>query len=232
MRGRAGARASGRSWPSTCSRSTSRRCTSCWPASCRGSRRRRCGPSWLGPRASRCMPWRRSGCSSRMGGCTRARATGSSRWASAAISGFTSSELAPRLEQLVRGDLVHVEIDPRSPERGQYAFVQALIREVAYSTLALRDRRSRHLAAARYFEGVGDDELSGALAAHYVAAFRASSEGPEADALKAQARLSLRAAAARAEQLGALAQAVAYLRQAAEIAVDDADRAEMLEQAG
>ncbi|HKF84748.1 MAG TPA: adenylate/guanylate cyclase domain-containing protein [Candidatus Limnocylindrales bacterium] len=149
-----------------------------------------------------------------------------------AIAGVTSGELEPRLAGLVRGDLVHVEVDPRSPERGQYAFVQALIREVAYSTLALRDRRARHLAAARYFESIGDDELAGALAAHYVAAYKASSEGPEADALKAQARLSLRAAAARAEQLGALAQAVAYLRQAAEIAVDDADRAEMLEQAG
>ena len=32
-------------------------------------------------------------------------------------------------------------VDPRSPERGQYAFVQALIREVAYTTLSLRDRR-------------------------------------------------------------------------------------------
>ena len=52
-----------------------------------------------------------------------------------------------------------VEIDPRSPERGQYAFVQALIREVAYGTLAQRDRRARHLAAARYFEALGDDEL-------------------------------------------------------------------------
>ena len=39
-------------------------------------------------------------------------------------------------------ELLRREVDPRSPERGQYAFVQALIREVAYSTLALRDRRS------------------------------------------------------------------------------------------
>jgi tetratricopeptide (TPR) repeat protein len=150
----------------------------------------------------------------------------------AAVSGATAAEIEPRLAQLVRSDLVHVEIDPRSPERGQYAFVQALIREVAYSTLSLRDRRSRHLAAARYFEGLGDDELAGALAAHYVAAYRASSDGAEAEALRAQARLSLRAAATRAEQLGSQTQAVTYLRQAVDVAVDDADRAEMLEQAG
>jgi class 3 adenylate cyclase/tetratricopeptide (TPR) repeat protein len=150
----------------------------------------------------------------------------------AAVAGLSGPEVEGRLRQLVRTDLLHVEIDPRSPERGQYAFVQALIREVAYSTLALRDRRSRHLAAARYFEGIADEELSGALASHYVAAYTASTDGPEADALRAQARLALRAAAGRAEQLGALAQATAYLRQAAEIAVDDVDRADALEQAG
>ncbi|HEX5828843.1 MAG TPA: adenylate/guanylate cyclase domain-containing protein [Candidatus Limnocylindrales bacterium] len=150
----------------------------------------------------------------------------------AAIAEGAVADVEARLAALVRSDLVHVEIDPRSPERGQYAFVQALIREVAYSTLAMRDRRARHLAAARYFESIGDDELAGALAAHYVAAFRASNDGPEADALKAQARLSLKAAAARAERLGALAQTVAYLRQAAELAIDGPDRAELLEQAG
>ena len=150
----------------------------------------------------------------------------------AAVAGSTTSEVAPRLEQLVRSDLLHVEIDPRSPERGQYAFVQALIREVAYSTLALRDRRARHIAAARYFESSGDDELAGALAVHYVAAFKASADGPEADALRAQARLALKAAASRAERLGALVQAVAFLDQALEVALDDADRADILEQAG
>ena len=47
-----------------------------------------------------------------------------------------------------------------------------------------------------------------------------------------QARLSLRAAATRAEQLGSQMQAVTYLRQALDVAVDAADRADMLEQAG
>ena len=54
-------------------------------------------------------------------------------------------------------------VDPRSPERGQYAFVQALIREVAYDTLAKARPQARHLAAARYLEALGDDELAGAL---------------------------------------------------------------------
>jgi len=150
----------------------------------------------------------------------------------AAIEGTGAADLEARLDRLVRGDLLHVEVDPRSPERGQYAFVQALIREVAYSTLAMRDRRSRHLSAARHFESLGDEELAGALAAHYVAAYRASSEGAEADALAAQARVALRGAAARAERLGSLLQAVSFLQQALEVAADDEERAELLEQAG
>ena len=120
----------------------------------------------------------------------------------AAVSGLEPDALEQRLGALVRAELFHREVDPRSPERGQYAFVQAVIREVAYSTLALRDRRGRHLAAARYFESLGDDELAGALATHYLAAYRSAPDGPEAEALASQARIALRAAADRAAPSG------------------------------
>ena len=73
----------------------------------------------------------------------------------AAISGVAERDLEPRLRLLVRRELFVLDVDPRSPERGQYAFVQALIREVAYNILARRDRKVRHLAAARYFESLG-----------------------------------------------------------------------------
>ena len=149
-----------------------------------------------------------------------------------AVSGAPADELEPRLRDLVRRELfVHIA-DPRSPERGQYAFVQGLIREVAYSILAKRDRKSHHLAAARYFESVPTEELSGALALHYFAAHENAPEGPEADALAAQARIALKAAAERATGLGVHAQAVAYLRQALTITTDSADEAALLEQAG
>ncbi|HMJ79847.1 MAG TPA: adenylate/guanylate cyclase domain-containing protein, partial [Candidatus Dormibacteraeota bacterium] len=87
-----------------------------------------------------------------------------------AVSSTLASELEPRLRILVRREILTQEADPRSPERGQYAFVQALIREVAYHGLARPDRKSLHLAAARYFESLGTDELAGALAGHYLAA--------------------------------------------------------------
>ena len=122
--------------------------------------------------------------------------------------------------------------NPRSPERGQYGFVQALIREVAYGMLARRDRRSRHLAAARYFESLGDDELAGVLATHYVDAYRASDEGPEAEAVAAQARIALRAAAERAAALHSPEQALAFLETALEVTRDPAERAALLELGG
>ena len=142
-----------------------------------------------------------------------------------AVGGQDAAALEPRLRVLVRRELFDLEIDPRSPERGQYRFVQSLIREVAYGTLARRDRRNRHLAAARYFEALGDDELAGALAAHYVAAHEASADGAEADAVAIQARLALSGAAERAATLGAHDQVVSLLRQAIRITADPGQRA-------
>ncbi len=149
-----------------------------------------------------------------------------------AVSGISEEQLEPRLRTLVRRELLTLQVDPRSPERGQYAFVQALIREVAYNTLAKRDRKTRHLAAARFFEGLGSEELAGALAGHYLAAHGNAGEGAEADALAAQARIALRAAAARAASLGANDQALTFLRQALGVTTDPVEEAELRERAG
>ncbi len=143
----------------------------------------------------------------------------------AAVTGQDAGALEPRLRDLVRRELLVQQADARSPERGQYAFVQALIREVAYGTLAKADRKARHLAAARFFEGIGSEELAGALAGHYLAAYRNAPRGPEADALAGQARLALKGAADRAAGLGAHDQAVTLLDQAIRVATDDAERA-------
>jgi len=149
----------------------------------------------------------------------------------AAVSGLDPAVLEPRLRALVRRELLVQQMDPRSPERGQHAFVQALIREVAYNTLAKRDRKTRHLAAARFFESLGTDELAGALAGHYLAAQGYAADGPEADTLAAQARVALRAAAERAVALGAHAQAIAFLEHALAVSPAAADRAELHERA-
>ena len=150
----------------------------------------------------------------------------------AAVAGITASELEPSLRTLVRREILVQAVDPRSPERGQYAFVQALIREVAYNTLAHRDRRSRHLAAARFFESLGSDELAGAFAGHLLAAVGYSAPGSETDAVSAQARIALVGASERAAGLGAHDQAVTYLEQALTVTNDLTGEADLSERAG
>jgi hypothetical protein len=138
-----------------------------------------------------------------------------------------AAEVEPLLRHLVQREVLTVDDDPRSPERGQYRFVQGLLREVAYGTLARRDRRSRHLAAARYFEGLGDDELAGVLAQHYLDAYRAQPDGEEGAAVAAQARIALRAAAQRARDLGSPRQAHRYLLDALEAVTDPAEELDL-----
>ena len=105
------------------------------------------------------------------------------------------------------------------------------MREVAYQSLAKRDRRAKHVAAARYFESLGEDELAGVLASHYLAAYRANPSGDEADALAAQARVALRAAAERATALHAPVGALDYLEQALEVTSDPVEQAALHERA-
>ena len=46
------------------------------------------------------------------------------------------------LASLVRKEVLSLQADPRSPEHGQYGFLQDLVRRVAYETLARRDRKA------------------------------------------------------------------------------------------
>ena len=149
----------------------------------------------------------------------------------AAVSGQAPGDIEPRLRAMARREILSVVSDARSPERGQYAFVQALIREVAYNTLTKKDRRERHLAAARFFEAAGSDELAGALAGQYLAAYESSPAGPESEALAVQARLALTGAADRATALGSPAQSLAFLERALTIDVDAEHQAQLIERA-
>ncbi|HEX5040925.1 MAG TPA: adenylate/guanylate cyclase domain-containing protein [Candidatus Limnocylindria bacterium] len=144
-----------------------------------------------------------------------------------AVSGLNPDEIAARLRDLVRREMLSLEADPLSPEQGQYGFVQSLVREVAYGTLARGDRRRLHIAAARYFEAQDDEGIAGALAEHYVAAYKAQPEGPEGDAVAAQARVALRGAAERARSLGSFGQAVRFLELALEVTSDPVEQAQL-----
>jgi class 3 adenylate cyclase/tetratricopeptide (TPR) repeat protein len=149
-----------------------------------------------------------------------------------AISGVATDDLEATLSGLVRREVMTRELDARSAEKGQYAFMQALIREVAYNTLSKNDRKVRHLAAARYFEQLGSDELASVLAGHYLSAHANAPSGAEADALAAQARIALKGAGDRASSLGANDQAARFFEQAIAIATDPGEVAVLHERAG
>ena len=147
------------------------------------------------------------------------------------MTGRDAADLEIALDRLVKHELLVRDDDPRSPERGQYQFLQAVVREVAYDSLARADRRTKHLAAARHLESLGDDELAGVLASHYIEAYRATAPGPEADALAAQARIALRGAADRAAALHSHASAVHYLEDALTVTDDPGEQAALHERA-
>jgi tetratricopeptide (TPR) repeat protein len=143
------------------------------------------------------------------------------------VSRAPANEIQPMVQHLLQRELFTIDDDPRSPERGHFRFVQGLLREVAYGMLSRADRRARHLAAARYYEALGDDELSGVLAQHYVDAYQAHPDGPEGAAVAAQARVALRGAAQRAGDLGSHRLAQGYLESALLVVNDPAEELEL-----
>jgi tetratricopeptide (TPR) repeat protein len=149
-----------------------------------------------------------------------------------AVTGQERGVLEPTLREFSKKEFLVQDADPRSPERGQYTFLQSLIREVAYATLSKGDRRRKHLAVAHHLESVGDEELAGVVATHYVEAFRATPEGPDAEAIAARARDWLFQAADRALSLGSPEQALGYADQALAITPEGRERTALLEQAG
>jgi class 3 adenylate cyclase/tetratricopeptide (TPR) repeat protein len=148
------------------------------------------------------------------------------------VSGIDEATLAERLTDLVRREVLGFDADPRSPGRGQYGFLQAIAREVAYATLSKHDRRAKHLSAARFFESIGDEELAGVVASHSLDAYRATPAGPEADALASRARDWLGRACARARSLGSTEEALVHAEQALEVSPPGTERARLLELAG
>jgi class 3 adenylate cyclase/tetratricopeptide (TPR) repeat protein len=152
-----------------------------------------------------------------------------------ALSGLAEPELEPLLAGLVRKELLSIQADPRSPERGQYGFVQELVRTVAYTTLARKDRAARHLAAAAWLEtswGAKPEEIVEVVAAHYLEAWQATPDETDAQELKGKARGLLVRAGERAAALAASEEAQRYFEQAAELADQPLEQARLLERAG
>ncbi len=151
----------------------------------------------------------------------------------AALSGVPAADLEPLLSGLVRKEVLSVQSDPRSPERGQYGFLQDLVRHVAYETLSKRERKSRHLDAAAYIEATfGQEEVPEVLASHYLAAFQIAPDADDARVIRGKAEEMLRRAGERAASLGAPEEGRRYFDQAAELTDEPLAAAGLLEHAG
>ncbi|HET7900719.1 MAG TPA: adenylate/guanylate cyclase domain-containing protein [Candidatus Nanopelagicales bacterium] len=137
-----------------------------------------------------------------------------------AVAGREPQDVERSLRALVRKEVLDQDVDPRSPERGQYRFVQSVIREVAYSTLSKAARRTKHLACARRFAALDEEELAGVVAHHYLDAYRADPSAADADDVADQALVWVTRAADRALALGSPQQALEFTRQALELTDD------------
>src|SRR5262249_7429501 len=157
------------------------------------------------------------------------------RAALAALSGLPELDLEQPLAALVAKEVLSVQADPRSPERGQYGFLQELVRTVAYDTLSKRDRKEKHLRVAEYLEaawGVEEEEIVEVVASHYMEAYELAPEADAAREIRSRACRMLVRAAERAASLAAAEEAEGYFRQAAGIVDNDVERAELVERSG
>jgi predicted ATPase len=153
----------------------------------------------------------------------------------AALADRREPDVVPVLDGLVSKQVLARDDDLRSPERGQYVFLQWLLRTVAYATLARRTRKERHLAAAQHLRETwpgGLAEIAEVLASHYLEAIRVDPEAEDVGDLRAAARETVTAAGRAAASLALGPEADRYFEQAAGLAESDFERAELFEQAG
>jgi class 3 adenylate cyclase len=135
----------------------------------------------------------------------------------ARVRGESPQQVEAVLADLARQEILEFDENPRSPERGQYRFVQGLIREVAYGRLSRQERVSRHLAVAEMFESSGEPELAGVVASHYADAVETD---PGNEELVKRACRAVVEAAERAEELKSDGQAANLYQRAADMAAE------------
>jgi len=143
------------------------------------------------------------------------------------LTGRTAEDLEPDLRELSRRELFRFDSDPRSPERGQYHFLQSVIREVAYARIAKADRKDRHLKVAGFYERESPIEGAAVIASHYMSAYDA---GPDEE-LASKARQALTNAAVRALDLKSFAQSLALIEHALQVPGTEAQQAALWEMA-
>jgi len=131
-------------------------------------------------------------------------------------------DLDDALAGLVRVQLMRQVSNRFSAELGNYQFVQAVVRQVAYGTLSRRARKATHLEVARLEDGA--DETAAIVAQHYLEAIDAVPDDADVEELTRRAVEQLQRAADRASMLGSTGEAAGHLRTALARVADPAQR--------
>jgi predicted ATPase len=157
------------------------------------------------------------------------------RFASAAAAALVSiDELDTHslLDGLVTKALLGVESELTGAARGQYFFLQGVLRRITLDTLSRRERKRLHLEAATYLTGAElEPERLAALAGHLLAAEEADPAAADAPAIRTRALTTLQQAAERAAAVGAIEEALLLFDRAVELTEAEAERAAILERA-
>ena len=149
-----------------------------------------------------------------------------------ALTDLDAEALDELLASLVRKEVLSVQTDPLSSERGHFGFLQDLVRAVAYETLPKRQRKDKHLAVAAYLQaawGDDDEEIVEVVASHYLEAYELAPDADDATELRSSARKMLVRAGERAAALAAAEEARRYFEQALALS-EDADTSGVLQE--
>jgi class 3 adenylate cyclase/tetratricopeptide (TPR) repeat protein len=152
-----------------------------------------------------------------------------------ALTSMPDAELEALLSALVRKEMVSIQADRRSPEHGQYSFLQDLVRRVAYETLSKKDRKVKHLAAAGFLlslSSAAESEAIEVVASHYLDAYQAAPEDSDAEEIRSKACEMFTRAGERAAALAANAQAQQAFERAIDLIDHPLKKAELHERAG
>ena len=144
----------------------------------------------------------------------------------AAVTARERVALQATLRELIDRDLVTTITDRLASEAGQYAFVQAVVRTVAYQTQSRHDRLDAHLSAVDYLEPLAetDGEIGTVVAQHLREAYELTPEtDPRRDSLRSRRVDWLKRAAWRAAAVGAPDQAVRAYLEAIDLVADPAE---------
>ncbi len=146
----------------------------------------------------------------------------------AELTGIHDSALPARLEPLIQSQLLAAEEVPTGAEVGpQFAFLQDVVRDVAYRTLSRAERRELHLATADHL-AAEHPALVEEIAEHLYRSHRMAPDDPASAAVAQRAVTALASAADRATAVHVPERALRHLERALALAADEEQRLTLL----